>query len=185
MTLEQTGRIIEKIRIHRPSFLGHLDKAGITNFKIEWNKILEPYAYEDVDKKLDDYFQDSTNYGKYPDVYYLIRFLRTIEEKEQASNICVKCQICNEEVDFFEYDTHFNRCSGVNYLEKISMKYFGKHLDVKKVKEKSEKEFNEFYKNIIKQIYKQETDEKTKYNLKNVLLSLEGKEPKFDLERML
>ena len=75
MTRQEAISIVDKIQVYRQSFL-------ITNRVYEeWFKVLEPYDYEDVDRKLDEYFRDSDNFGRYPDVYYLTKYLKTIEQK--------------------------------------------------------------------------------------------------------
>ena len=58
MDRRQVGDILEKIQIHRQSFL--ITKPVLN----EWTRVLEPYDFEDVDKKLDDYFKDSENFGR-------------------------------------------------------------------------------------------------------------------------
>ena len=58
MTRTETKQIVDKIQVYRQSFL-------ITNNVYqEWFRILESYDYEDVDKKLDEFFQNGDNFGR-------------------------------------------------------------------------------------------------------------------------
>ena len=78
MSRKEVSDLLEKIQAYRQSFL-------ITNAVInEWNRILEPYDYDDVNKKLDEYFKNGDNFGKYPDVYYLTKYLKSHDEKIKA-----------------------------------------------------------------------------------------------------
>ena len=59
MSRKEVSDLLEKIQAYRQSFL-------ITNAVInEWNRVLEPYDYDDVNKKLDEYFKNGDNFGKY------------------------------------------------------------------------------------------------------------------------
>ena len=75
MTIEETKQIVDKIKIYRPNFGGQFDKSGFDKLKLEWFRILEPYDYADVNRKLDEYFEDTDNTNKYPDPYYLTSIL--------------------------------------------------------------------------------------------------------------
>ena len=75
MSRKEVSDLLEKIQAYRQSFL-------ITNAVInEWNRVLEQYDYEDVDKKLDDFFKNGDNFGRYPDVYYLTKYLKKNRRK--------------------------------------------------------------------------------------------------------
>ena len=69
-----------------------------------------------VDAKRDEYFKNSENFGKYPDAYYLIKYLKKQSEKLQSGHIYVRCQLCKQTVDLAKYDQHFDRCSSADYL---------------------------------------------------------------------
>ena len=80
MTRTETKQIVDKIQVYRQSFL-------ITNNVYqEWFRVLELYDYEDVDKKLDEFFQNGDNFGRYPDVYYLTKYLKKIYHKIYIMN---------------------------------------------------------------------------------------------------
>lgn len=185
MSLEQTDELIEKIRMHRPSFLGHLDKSGISKIKVEWHRILEPYSYVDVEKKLDEYFRDSENFGKYPDAYYLCRFLKTEEEKSHFVDISVRCQICNELVDYTEYDNHYSRCLSVDYIVRKRKQFFDKETDRKKLMSMNEKDFEKNYKTFIEKIHELTTSKIEKYNLQCMIKSFNNEPVEFDIKKSL
>ena len=52
MDRKQVGDILEKVQIHRQSFL--ITKPVLN----EWTRVLEPYDFDDVNKKLDCVLQE-------------------------------------------------------------------------------------------------------------------------------
>lgn len=179
MTREESTKIVDKIKLYRQSFM-------ITNsLYVEWFRILEPYDYKDVDKKLDEYFKDSDNFGRYPDVYYLTRYLRTIEEKKNAPSYTPICPHCRKEVTMDKFQKHYDRCSSVLYLREKSTKHFSKQLSYKKLMEASEKEFDEFYLKFCRELYDVLPNGLEKHLLENVILTGEGKEPKLGFEEII
>jgi len=179
MTREESTKIVDKIKLYRQSFM-------ITNsLYVEWFRILEPYDYKDVDKKLDEYFKDSDNFGRYPDVYYLTRYFRTIEEKKNAPSYTPICPHCRKEVTMDKFQKHYDRCSSVLYLCEKSTKHFSKQLSYKKLMEASEKEFDEFYLKFCRELYDVLPNGLEKHLLENVILTGEGKEPKLGFEEII
>ncbi len=84
MTIDETKKVIQKIKTFRPFFQTGNSSSEEINFRKEWHRVLESYDYEDVDRKLNEYFKDGDNVGRIPDAYYLVKFLKTHEEKQQA-----------------------------------------------------------------------------------------------------
>ena len=127
MERKEVGKIMDKIRAFRQSFL------VTDNTFNEWCKILEPYRYEDVDKKLDEYFRDSSNFGQYPDAYYLTKYLKTEEQLSQTQEINAKCSLCGKEMPYNELEEHYDRCSSIDYVYRESRKYLHKTFDKQKL----------------------------------------------------
>ena len=176
MDRNQVSEILERIQANRQSFL-------ITNAVVnEWCNVLAPYDYYDVTKKLDDYFRDSDNFGRYPDVYYLIRYLKTIEEKKIMSVPHALCQICGQAVKFEDYQKHYDRCSSVEYITEMSKRYLEKSLSREKLMATDDKTFEKYYYSTCKEIYFQMPDGFPKHLLENVLLTHMGKEPNLNFE---
>ena len=94
MTRQEVDNLLEKVQAYRQSFL--VTKTVIA----EWRRVLEPYDNEDVNKKLDDFFKNSEeNFGRYPDVYYLTKYLKRHDEKLKAGINYVRCQLCQQPVE--------------------------------------------------------------------------------------
>lgn len=175
MDTKQVSEVLERIQANRQSFL-------ITNAVLnEWCNVLAPYDYYDVMKKLDDYFRDSDNFGRYPDVYYLTKFLKTIEEKKVLSVPHALCQICRQAVKYEDYQKHYDRCSSVEYLIEISNRYLSKPLSRKKLMDTDNETFEKYYYSTCKAVYNRMPDGFPKHLLENVLLTYEGQEPNYDL----
>lgn len=186
MTIEETKQIVDKIKIYRPSFGGQFDKSGFDKLKLEWFRILEPYDYADVDKKLDEYFKNGDNFGKYPDVYYLIKYLKKHEEKLKNGNYYVRCNICGGIVEFNNYDNHYDRCNSADYLCKMSEKYFNQKLNKEKMLKASQSDFEKYYWEFCSKLYNtMKKDNKLKHGLKNAILTHSGNKPEFMLSNLV
>ena len=179
MTREEASKIVDKVQVHRQSFL-------ITNaVYLEWFRILEPYDYEDVDAKLDEYFKNSENFGKYPDAYYLIKYLKKQSEKLQSGHIYVRCQLCKQTVDLAKYDQHFDRCSSADYLCKMSLEKYDKKLKHENMINADKKQFDDYYWNFCEKVIDDIEDVRQKHSLKNAILTHSGFEPELDLDEIM
>ncbi|MEI3530136.1 MAG: hypothetical protein V8Q75_03555 [Bacilli bacterium] len=168
MSRKEVSDLLEKIQAYRQSFL-------ITNAVIhEWNRVLEPYDYEDVNQKLDEFFKNGDNFGRYPDVYYLIKYLKRTDEKLKIGVSYVNCQICQRLIDNVEYEKHFDRCSSVDYLCRMSEKYFNKNLNKGKMYLATEKEFDDYYWKFCEKLLDVIPEGLEKHTLKNSILSHYG-----------
>lgn len=178
MERKQVDKLLNKIIAFRQSF-------NITdNLFSEWCKILEPYSYEDVDKKLDEYFKDGDNFGRYPDAYYLTRYLKTEEEKSNTQEIKARCSICGKEMPYNDLEEHFDRCSSVDYVCTMSEKYMNKKLDKEKLFALSKSEFDKKYWEFCLILYDKMPDGLLKHCLENALLTHKGQKPRYTLEEI-
>lgn len=168
MSRKEVTSLLEKIQAYRQSFL-------ITNTVFdEWFRILEPYDCEDVNQKLDEYFKNGDNFGRYPDVYYLTKYLKRIDEKLKTGIAYVRCQVCHELIDNTEYEKHFDKCSSIDYLCRMSEKYFNKRLNKQKMYDSSEKQFDDYYWKFCERLLDVLPDSLEKHTLKNSILSHYG-----------
>ena len=174
----ETQKILNKITIFRQSFLIRKDTID------EWHKILKPYRYEDVDKKLDDYFKESNNFGQYPDAYYLTRYLRTEEELTNNQDIYSRCSLCGKIINYNEYKDHFNRCSDIDYIKKCGKEHLHKKFDENKLWEMNNTTFNELYWKVCEETFKIIPDNLEKHSLENALLTHYGKKPKYTISEL-
>lgn len=178
MTREEVTNIVDKVKVYRQSFL-----VSDSVYR-EWSRILAPYDYADVSKKLDEYFQDGDNFGRYPDPYYLTRYLRTIDEKKATPNVSAICPICKKQMNPIDYRKHYDRCSSANYLSVQSKKHFGKTLSHQKLMEVTQEQFDEYYWKFCKQLYEIVPEGLTKHLLENAIRSHEGLEPNYAIEEL-
>lgn len=178
MTKQETITLLEKVKVFRQSFL--TNKTVID----EWFKVLEPYDYKDVDEQLDEYFKDSNNFGKYPDAFYLTKHLKKTEDKVKIRTAEVRCQICNESMDYIEYKTHYDKCSSVDYVCSMSKKYFNKGLDRNKLMKLSKEEFDKKYWEFCLNLYDIMPDGFQKHLLENAILTHKGQKPRYGLDKI-
>ncbi len=180
MSRKEVSDLLEKIQAYRQSFL-------ITNAVInEWNRVLEPYDYDDVNKKLDEYFKNGDNFGKYPDVYYLTKYLKSHDEKIKADGIVIRCQICGQVVNVDNYNEHYDRCSSTEYLCNMSEKYFNKKLNKEKLAKANKSEFDKYYWDFCNKLYDHiDKNDILKRSLKNSILTHKGLEPEYEVEDLL
>ena len=178
MTREESSKIVEKVKIYRQSFL-----ISDNVFK-EWFRVLEPYEYKDVDEQLDEYFKDSNNFGKYPDAFYLTKYLKTTEEKAKIRTAEVRCQICGESMDYTEYNAHYDKCSSVDYVCSMSKKYLNKPLNRSKLMEMPKDKFESAYWEFCLNLYDKMEDGFQKHLLENAILTHKGQKPKYGLEEI-
>lgn len=175
MDRRQVTDVLEKIQVYRQSFL-------VTSALIEeWCRRLAPYDFEDVDKKLDEYFANGDNFGKYPDLYYLIRGLKTSEVKLNPQTLYTRCQLCNSIVEYEQYKKHYHKCNSIEYLCSNSERYFNRKLDRKKIMALSDSEFDKKYWEFCEKLFTVISEGLEKKSLENALLAHKGLQPTFEL----
>lgn len=178
MEKKDVTRILEKIQAFRQSFL-----INNSNFN-EWAKILEPYRYEDVDKKLDEYFKDATNFGQYPDAYYLTKYLKTEEELSKTQEIKGRCSLCGKEMSYNELEEHYDRCSSIDYVYREARKYLHKTFDKDKMWEMDKQTFDKLYWKVCDELFKVMPNCLQRKCLENAILTHQGKEIKYSVEEI-
>lgn len=119
MTLSKTEELLENIKAHYQNF-------SITeNVVKEWYKVLADYSFSDVIEKLVDHLE-SDDYKEVPQVYRLVKDLKTEEEKEKVNEInnkiLVCCNLCEDWMSMSEYESHYGRCLDIEYLVGASKK---------------------------------------------------------------
>lgn len=182
MTLIEVGNLLDKIKLYRPYFAGHLDKTGLTRLKQEWFEKLEPYDSEDINEKLDEFLKDGDNLSKQPDVYQLIKHCKTIKDKKNFCGYTTSCKFCGRWFDMNEVHDHEDRCRSIKYIGKLYSKFFPeRELPLKDLYNMSKQEFDVNYEKILDVIYPK-LEGKEKDDMKNVIESRHG-ERRFDLKR--
>lgn len=178
MTREESTKIVDKIQIYRQSFL-------ITNAVYsEWHRVLSDYDYDDVDGKLDEYFQNGDNFGRYPDVYYLTKYLKKHDEKLKVGVTYVRCHLCQKQFDEIEFEEHYERCSSVDYLCRMSEKHYAKKLNRTKMMNANKIDFEKYYWSFCEKLVDIMEDGLQKHTLTNAILTHRGLAPNFNLQEI-
>lgn len=140
MTREENAKIVDKLKVYRQNFT-------ITDLVYqEWFKVLGPYEYYDVNEKLDKYLKDLDNEGKIPNPYYLIKYLKTKQEKQSVCSFRVQCPNCGCYVSIEDLDgKHYNRCLSTRYIITMRKKHFNKTTDIEELNALSDSVFWDKY----------------------------------------
>ena len=112
MDVIEVKKFIEKIKIYYPYF--SIDSEEAMN---EWNKKLKPYDVADVERKFEEHLAGERA-NEIPKLHFITKYLRTIEEKERASNdYLIRCNLCGREMYLEDYDkSHYDRCLMIKTL---------------------------------------------------------------------
>ena len=163
MTRDETKMFMRRIKEHYQEFL-------IDEFKVdEWHNVLKDYELKDVNNKLEEHLKSQEFGNHIPKVYFLTKYLTTIEEKQNTPQHKIYCQICNQKVLFSEYDEHFKRCSSIRYLNSQYEKYFNKKLDIEMLKKMSSNDFDVNYRKVLNYIKENTENQDEKERVKCVL----------------
>lgn len=177
MSRDEVIKLLDKIKAYRQKF--EINEVVMD----EWYNRLEPYDYEDVLAKLNEYLSDLTNQGKYPDPIYLTKFLKTRYQKENTKEPTIVCSYCLKPIKYLEYKAHSERCSSVEWLCDKSKHYFLKKLDKKKLFEMDAVTFDKFYYEFSKKLYPRLPEGSLQQKvLDNVIKSYEGKPIGYSIE---
>lgn len=117
MTKAETLKFMKKIKSYYQSF-------SMEDYVIEeWVERLREYDLKDLERKFEEHLK-----GEYalepPKLHFLIKYLKTIEEKEKSTNdYLVRCNLCGEEMYYSEYNnTHHKKCLLIKTLVKVLRK---------------------------------------------------------------
>ncbi|MFA5407987.1 MAG: hypothetical protein WC343_04370 [Bacilli bacterium] len=117
MTKKEVINFMARIKSHYQEFV-------IDDYKTsEWYKELEHYDNEDVNKKLDQHLK-SQEYGlQIPKLFFLTNYLKTTKQKQVQSKGQIQCKFCEEYVDIEDFDSHYEKCMRINYIDKQADKF--------------------------------------------------------------
>lgn len=152
MTIEETSALADKIKMYRPYFGGHLDKKGYKSLVREWNRVLEEYDFQDIDRQLDEFLSNGDNMDKLPDVYQLRKYC--VKSRDKTENkVFLQCTHCGKWKRQENWEHHMNRCRSVMYLRILYTRYFQKEIDIEPLYKMSQEEFDEKYYTSMKLAY--------------------------------
>lgn len=185
MTLDETKKVINKIKVFRPFFQTGNSKTEENEFKLSWHEVLEPYDYDDVDKKLNDYFMDGDNVGRIPDIHYIVKYLKNHKEKKETTGIIIRCPLCQKELQYSMFDYHYERCSSVEYICKNSERYFLQRIDKNKLFQMNKEQFDRKYLEFISALKDKIEDKNEKNNLEKLVRMLNGEKVSLTVREMI
>ena len=118
---------------------------------LEWHKFLKDYDCGEVNNAFDNYVNNS--YDNPPLVYHLARGLNKIETPEENSWITC-CDICGERItiynnDMTDYEKHFRKCSKIDFIDRMSMKFKKRNVAKCKYYEMSDSDLDIAYHKIM------------------------------------
>lgn len=123
MKKPEVVNFLEKIKVYYPNFTIN------DMVRTEWINKLEPYDYEDCCIKLDEYL-DSEYQKDPPKPNWIIKYLKTTEEKLNRPLFIVICPNCGKTMNYNNFDEHYKRCNSTDYMIHEMKKYL--HKDVKR-----------------------------------------------------
>lgn len=176
MDRKETIKLLDKITTFRQSFMIKKDTVD------EWLNVLKDYDYKDVDNKLDDYFRESKNFGQYPDPYYLTKYLIKTGEKFSMNNIMVKCSICGKKISQEQLDTHYDKCSSIDYIYRMHQKHYNTNIRKNELWELPNDTFEKMYWAFCNKLYNELPEGLEKKCLENAIRSHKGLEIRYSLD---
>lgn len=148
MTIEQTRDFMERIKQHYQEFT--IDNPRIE----EWHRELRKYAYDDVDKKLDEHLKSEQFGNQIPKLFFLTKYLTPEKDKikNKGESLLVRCTICGKIVKYTNFQNHIDRCNSVDYLNIQSKRLFDKEIDKDKYRNMSDEDFDKVYNRVLEKI---------------------------------
>lgn len=159
MKLSETRYFMERMKVYYPSLI-------IDDFTTqEWHSQLKDYSSQDINEKFDEHLR-SEEYNRYiPKISFLTAYL--VKEKDKANpkidRILVYCPICKAKITVNEYDSHYGKCSSLDYIIRQAKRFKDKNLDRKELEQLSDEKFNELYDKVINMTYELGTPEEKHY----------------------
>ncbi len=185
MNLEQIDDLLARIKIHRPYFMKDMKKEEQILLKKEWYKVLINYDNSEVNFELNEYLKDPSNDSKIPAVYNLVSNLKKIANKNVDYEPRVYCKICNANIGLKNYQKHHDRCSSIEYLSKMALKYLNMKLRKEELRNLSDEEFEKLYWECCNSLLKRIENPIELHFLKNSIAAHEGKELNLDLSMII
>lgn len=162
MNKQEIAKLFNRIKSHYNTFTTGDEKIE------EWYKFLKDYDCKEVNNELDKYINNS--YDNPPLVHHLNRNLSKIETKEESSWITC-CDICGERIKIFgndmtKYEKHWRKCSKIDFIDRMGVKFRGHHVAKAKYYEMSDTDLDIAYHKIMN-FYLQNKDKDEKEFLKD------------------
>lgn len=135
MKRQEVLKFLQKIKVYYPSF-----STDGQMVKDEWTRKLEPYDFDDCCMKLDEHLA-----GEYQDrppmPNWIIKYLKTSEEKKHSYEYYTVCPTCNVTLPLAHFEKHIRKCNSIEYVIKEMKKYFGQVISREKLEKLPEEQF--------------------------------------------
>lgn len=175
MELKDVKVILNRIKVNYPTFVND------DYTRTEWYRELKDYSLDDVMEKLEQHFRSEQYGNQIPKVYFLTKYLTKEKDKTKKTEGSTQCNICHKFINIEEYETHFDRCSSVDYLNRRNIQYFDKPIDKEKYMTMEQREFDEKYNKMCYYIYEHTQNQMEKYCLNQYLMGLHKSQENLDI----
>lgn len=156
MSDNEIRELLEKIDIHYNS-----DYSKNKNLVLEWKRQLKKYEAKDVFRKLEEHLK--SEFGNTPPkLYFLIKDLKTPEEKYKLKNLHTVCKYCRKIINMEEYENHYHKCLTIEYIERNVKKYLNQQIVRSDYFEMSDEDLKKKYEKIAKVVYENTTNQMEK-----------------------
>ena len=180
MELKDVKIILNRIKVNYPTFVND------DYTRSEWYNELKDYSLNDVMEKLEQHFRSEQYGNSIPKVYFLTKYLTKEKEKDIKENIKYICNLCGKPVSLELSDEHYDRCSSIDYLIKVSNKYFNKQLNREKLEQASDDAFDNYYWNVCNKLVDVIDKDTPSYkSLINKIKAHNEEEPEYSVEDIL
>ena len=156
MDIKKVKELFERIKRYYNMFV--YDDSKIQ----EWHKFLKDYDPTEVNGNLDKYVSES--HEQPPLVYALISGLQKTEQEPEKIYL-MKCEYCGHPMyvgnDMTDFLAHERECMKIDFIDRMSVKFRGKHVATVKYYEMSKEELNRAYHQIMN-YYLQNKDKEQK-----------------------
>lgn len=123
MNIREVKEFIERIDMHY-----NTDHSKDEKYIKEWFKELKKYDKEDVERMLEEHLK--SNFSNVPPkLYYLIKDLKTPEQKIKMENIITNCTNCGKKLKLIDFDTHMDRCLKVSFIKRNVKEYLNQEIN--------------------------------------------------------
>lgn len=151
MKLNEVKNLIERIDMHYDT-----NHSKDDDYVKEWYKELKKYDSEDVNRRLEEHLKGE--YGNTPPkLYFLIKNLKTPEQKIKMGSIYTNCTLCGCKLNILDFDIHYDRCSKVQFIKDNVKKYLDQEINEDEYYQMSEEDIIKRW-NKIANIVIQRTD---------------------------
>lgn len=143
MTKTEVIKFMEVIKSYYQNFL--MEDYVIN----EWYRQLSKYEKNDVYKKFEEHLK-SDYQDKPPKLHYLIKYLKTPEEKEKAKKApyLVACNLCGRYMALTEYNEHYDKCLAEEIVYREILRD-GTEIGRNEIKKLSKDTLNEIYAKVM------------------------------------